>query len=176
MKAPVDPGAMEAWETALWRTVTAQFYGDPDYSIHGPAHWRRVRQNGLILATRTAADVAVVRLFSVFHDARRLNDMRDPDHGARGGKYAGELRTQGLFSVSDTAFALLVEACNGHTDGFHHDDPAVGTCWDADRLDLGRCGITPDAHFMSTEFAREIARAGSVQPFLAGDNLPAVRL
>ena len=172
MKAPVHPGVTEEWETPLWRTVAAQFHGDPDYSIHGPAHWRRVLANGLLLATRTGADATVVRLFAVFHDARRLNDMRDPDHGARGAEYAARLRAQGLFTVSDGEFALLVEACNGHTEGFHHDDHTVGTCWDADRLDLGRCGMTPDAHFMSTEFAREIARTGSVQPFLAGANLP----
>ena len=173
MKAPVLARAEEGWEVAVWRLATAQFHRDPELSIHGPAHWRRVLRNGLLLATRTGADETVVRLFAVFHDARRLNDMHDPDHGARGARYAAELRAQGLFSVSDEVFALLVEACNGHTDGFHHDDPTVGTCWDADRLDLGRCGMIPDAQFMSTEFAREIARAGSVQPFLAGANLPA---
>ena len=172
MNAPVLPGAVEGWETALWRTVTAQFHGDPDRSIHGAAHWRRVLRNGLLLATRTGADVTVVRLFAVFHDSRRYNDMDDPHHGVRGAEYAAKLRAENLYQVADAAFALLEEACNGHTDGFHHDDLTVGTCWDADRLDLGRCGMTPDAHFMSTEFAREIARAGSVQPFLAGANLP----
>ena len=163
---------MEGWEVALWQHATAQFRGDPDHSIHGPTHWGRVRRNGLLLATRTNADEIVVRLFAVFHDARRLNDMHDPDHGARGAEYAAKLREQAMFSVPDATFALLKEACDGHTDGFHHDDPTIGTCWDADRLDLGRCGFVPDAHFMSTEFAREIARAGSLQPFLAGTNLP----
>ena len=161
------------WETALWRQVTTDFHGDPVGSIHGPAHWRRVLRNGLLLATHTGADPLVVWLFAAFHDARRLNDMTDPDHGARGAKYAADLRAQGWFTVSDAQFAVLEEACNGHTDGLHHAEPTVGTCWDADRLDLGRCGFVPDAHFMSMEFAREVARAGSVQPFLSRAGFPA---
>ena len=168
MNTPVEAGVEQGWEADLWQTVTAQFQGHPDSSIHGPAHWRRVRRNGLLLATRTGADPLVVRLFAVFHDSRRLDDGTDAGHGARGATYAARLRDEGRFTVSDEAFVRLTEACNDHTDGFHHDDPTVGTCWDADRLDLGRCGMIPDAHFMSTGFAREIARAGSVQPFLAG--------
>ena len=174
MSAPTEQGVpMAAWETALWRQVTAEFHGDPEGSIHGPVYWRRVLRNGLLLATRTGADPLVVRLFAVFHDSRRVNDMTDPDHGVRGAKYAAELRTQAMFNATDEQFALVQEACNGHTDGLHHHDPTVGTCWDADRLDLGRCGFVPDAHFMSTGFAREIARAGSVQPFLERAKLAA---
>ena len=30
------------------------------------------------------------------------------------------------------------------------DDPTIGTCWDADRLDIGRVGIIPHERFMST--------------------------
>lgn len=172
MNTPAEQGGpIPAWEAALWRQVTAAFHGDPEDSIHGPAHWRRVLRNGLLLAAQTGADPLVVRLFAVFHDARRVNDMTDPGHGTRGAEYAATLRTQGLFTASDEQFARLQEACNGHTEGLHHPDPTVGTCWDADRLDLGRCGFVPDAHFMSTGFAREVARAGSVQPFLKRANL-----
>ncbi len=175
MKAPlVDFGAMAAWEALLWEKVSAQFHNGPQ-SIHGPSHWRRVLGNALLLATRTGADVAVVRMFAVFHDSRRINDMTDPDHGTRGAAYAAEARAVGLFTLSDDQFALLHAACVGHTDGLHHADPTIGTCWDADRLDLGRCGMVPDAKFMSTAFAREIARAGSVQPFLAEAGFAASR-
>ena len=166
MNTLLDPGVMDGWEASLWKTVSAQFHNGPT-SIHGPSHWRRVLRNGLLLAVRTGADTAVVRMFAVFHDSRRVNDMTDPDHGARGAQYAAEARAAGLFTLSDAQFARLHEACVGHTDGFHHVDPTVGTCWDADRLDLGRCGMIPDAKFMSTPFAREIACAGSVEPFLA---------
>ncbi|MEI8109113.1 MAG: hypothetical protein WCI46_14970 [Verrucomicrobiota bacterium] len=40
----------------LWHLVTDQFHA-PVYSVHGPDHWRRVERNGLLLATRTGADL-----------------------------------------------------------------------------------------------------------------------
>jgi uncharacterized protein len=149
---------------ALWDAVTAQYHGGL-YSIHGPAHWRRVEQNGLLLAQRTGADVTVVKLFALFHDAKRLNEGHDEGHGARGAAYASELRAE-LSGLDERRFGLLRYACTWHTDEEHSEDPTIGTCWDADRLDLGRVGIIPDAAFMSTAFGKQIAQAGSIYPFL----------
>jgi uncharacterized protein len=148
----------------LWQHVAAQFH-DPEYSVHGPGHWRRVERNGLLIATRSGADVIVVRLFALFHDSRRENDGWDHGHGARGAQYAALLRGVN-FELPDEQFDLLHYACTWHTDGHHHDDPTIATCWDADRLDLGRVGIIPSPEFMSTEFGREIAAFGSIHPFL----------
>src|SRR5262245_20506314 len=119
----------------LWEHVTAQFPGHPR-SIHGPWHWRRVERNGLWIASRTRAGVTVVRLFALFHDSRRENDGIDHGHGARGAELAAELRGA-LFELPDAAFDLLRRACIGHTEERHSADPTIGTCWDADRLDLG---------------------------------------
>src|SRR5262245_33584211 len=71
----VNPGGfdMDIDFERLWRTVAAQFVGRTT-SIHGPAHWRRVERNGLLLAERTGADMEVVRLFALFHDSRRETD------------------------------------------------------------------------------------------------------
>ncbi len=148
----------------LWQLVTGQFHA-PGYSVHGPDHWRRVERNGLLLATRTGADIAVVRLFALFHDSRRENDGWDDNHGARGAEYATRLRGT-AYDLPDDRFELLHYACIWHTDGEHHDDPTIATCWDADRLDLGRVGIIPDPEFMSTDFGREIAVYGSIRPFI----------
>jgi len=148
----------------LWKLVTAQIHS-PSYSVHGPAHWRRVERNGLLLATRTGADVSVVRLFALFHDSRRENDGWDAGHGARGAEYAATLRGA-LYDLPDDHFELLRYACVWHTDAEHHDDPTIATCWDADRLDLGRVGVIPAPEFMSTDFGRRIASCGSIQPFL----------
>jgi len=57
----------------LWNLVTGQCHASA-HSLHGPAHWRRVERNGLLLATRTGADSTIVRLFSIFHDSSREND------------------------------------------------------------------------------------------------------
>ena len=52
---------------------------------------------------------------------------------------------------------LLVVACQGHSDGQTHEDVTVSTCWDADRLDLGRVGIRPDPRRLCTAAARDPA-------------------
>jgi len=148
----------------LWELVTRQFH-ELEYSVHGPDHWRRVERNGLLLATRTGADVAVVRLFALFHDSRRENDGWDPGHGARGAAFAASLRGS-AYELSDERFELLRHACEWHTDGEFHENPTIATCWDADRLDLGRVSIVPDPAYMSTEFGREIAAHGSIEPFV----------
>lgn len=138
----------------LWRHLTNQFRCDPR-SIHGPSHWRRVEHNGLLIAPKSCANVTVVRLFAVFHDACRVNENRDDGHGARGAALAISLRGV-LFDLPDQEFELLHRACTEHTDGQLCTDATIGTCWDADRLDLGRVGIHPQASFMSTEYGRHL--------------------
>ncbi|BCU77864.1 hypothetical protein llg_25790 [Luteolibacter sp. LG18] len=151
---------------ALWRRVTASSHRPEwEHTVHGPDHWRRVERNAVLLATRTGADVDVVRLFALFHDSRRENDGHDPEHGARGAAHAAELRGT-AYALDDARFELLRLACTGHTDGLHHPDPTIGTCWDADRLDLGRVGMIPDPYYMSTAFGKEIAARGSIFEFL----------
>ena len=150
----------------LWEHVTREFQCHRE-SIHGPGHWRRVERNGLILASHSGAVVEVVRLFAVFHDSRRTHDGWDNTHGARGADYAKSPRGK-LFDLSNEHFQLLHEASTWHTHGRLSDQPTIGTCWDADRLDLGRVGMKPKARYMSTAFAREITARGAIEPFLSG--------
>jgi uncharacterized protein len=150
---------------SLWNRVAAHFAGQ-GLSFHGPEHWRRVERNGLLLARQTGANVNIVRLFALFHDSRRLNDGWDPGHGKRGAEFAASLRGT-AFQLADNEFALLHYACAWHTEGKTHEDTTIATCWDADRLDLGRVGITPDPKRMCTEFGRTVAAAGSVESFLS---------
>ncbi len=75
-----------------------------------------------------------------------------------------------MYHVDDLSFALLEEACIGHTDRDFSDEPTIGTCWDADRLDLGRVGMIPNPDLMSTSFGKEIARVGSIYPFLSQED------
>jgi uncharacterized protein len=150
---------------ALWKAASDQFPLSA-LSVHGPAHWRRVERNGLLLATKTGADETVVRLFALFHDSQRHNENHDPRHGRRGATLAAKMRGK-FFELDDDSFATLVYACTWHTDERQNDDPTIGSCFDADRLDLGRVGIIPDADHMSTTFGRIIADRGSIQPFLS---------
>jgi uncharacterized protein len=122
-------------------------------SLHGLAHWERVRENGFALASVTdGADAQVVLFFALFHDSMRLNDGHDPDHGRRGSALARELAD--ILPLEPWQLDRLIAACHGHTDGSVSDDPTVGACWDADRLDLPRVGIRPEARLLSTAAAR----------------------
>jgi uncharacterized protein len=122
---------------------------------HGVVHWARVATNGRRLADSTGADHEVVTLFALFHDARRVNEFEDPDHGLRGAQLAHKLRGT-LVHLSPPRFELLYEACRLHTDGLTEGDPTLRTCWDADRLDLGRVGITPTPRYLATDAARDL--------------------
>ncbi len=93
-----------------------------------------------------------MQLFAVFHDSRRINETTDFGHGQRGADFAAELRGD-LFDLSDGAFDLLHTACAGHTDGETDGDITIHTCFDADRLDLGRVGIMPEPRRLCTDAA-----------------------
>jgi len=129
-------------------------YALPVIGSHGPVHWARVLENGRRLAERTGANVRVVDLFAVFHDARRINEGIDHGHGRRGAELAESIRGS-LFDLPDGEFELLFEACVRHTDGFTEADLTIQTCWDADRLDLGRVGIDPRPEFLCTDAAKD---------------------
>ena len=132
----------------------------PNYPLraegtHGVSHWARVLENGAALAKTTQADLQIVLLFAVFHDCQRLNEGWDDGHGLRGAEMAREYRGT-HFELSDRRFELLFEACAYHTDGLTYGDPTVLTCWDADRLDLGRVGAWPDRDRLCTDATKDI--------------------
>ena len=128
-------------------------YALPIFGDHGVSHWARVLENGCKLAEINGANTTVVSLFAVFHDSRRVNECTDPDHGLRGADFARELRGQ-LLEVTDHEFNLLCRACEGHTHERTHPDVTIQTCWDSDRLDLGRVGITPHPDKLCTDAAK----------------------
>ncbi|QJR35828.1 hypothetical protein [Gemmatimonas groenlandica] len=130
-------------------------YALPVNGYHGVVHWARVLENGLLVAEENGADAEVVRLFALFHDSCRVNEHRDYGHGTRGGNLARSLRGT-LVHLSDARFDLLYDACALHTDGLTTGDATLLACWDADRLDLGRVGITPKPELLCTDAARAL--------------------
>jgi uncharacterized protein len=139
---------------AIARTILDD-YALPTRGLHGVVHWARVLENGLRIATANGADQEIVTLFALFHDARRVNEDRDDDHGLRGGELARSLRGK-LVHLDDDRFELLFEACRLHTDGHTTGDRTLLACWDADRLDLGRVGMTPDPKRLGTKAGRNL--------------------
>lgn len=134
----------------------------PVHGYHGIVHWARVFENGLRIAQTTGADPEVVTLFALFHDSRRVNEDQDDDHGLRGGEFARSLRGN-LVHLEDDRFELLFEACRLHTDGLTTGDRTLLACWDADRLDIGRVGITPDPRRLCTDAGRKLLRWANVR-------------
>lgn len=123
-------------------------------SIHGYAHWLRVCENGLRLAAMNGANARTIILFSFIHDIARENEGYDYQHGPRA---ASILRSeiQGRYlDLDEDELDQLAEAVAGHTNGHCLADLTVQTCWDADRLDLGRVGIEPDPDRLCTVEAR----------------------
>jgi uncharacterized protein len=104
----------------------------------------------------------VIELFAIFHDACRLSDKKDDDHGPRAAKFVRSLR--GEIDLGDEAFGLLALACDCHTRGPRFPcDVTVLTCLDADRLDIPRVGLWIRPALLFTDAAREprtIAWAG----------------
>ena len=138
------------------------------HGIHGVTHWQRVRENGLRLAQMNGADALVVELFAFLHDIKRVNDGHDPQHGQRAADFVRTLcwtrhgqcseepdRDGALIRLSDAQFEHLTYACAHHTEGLVEGPLTVRTCWDADRLDLGRVGIIPDPRRLCTAAARD---------------------
>ncbi len=122
--------------------------------IHGWEHWVRVCENGLHLASQNGANQTVVALFAFTHDMDRRNDSIDPFHGKRAARRI-ETELQGkFFELSPGELSHLLQAVTLHTSGLVRADITVQTCWDADRLDLGRAGIMPHPRRLCTPQAK----------------------
>ena len=124
--------------------------------IHGPSHWAHVIRNGIYISEKEHLSPVVMKCFALLHDSQRLNDNEDPYHGQRAADYAISIRETYL-DITDIDFERLVLACTHHTKSIETSDIFVHACWDADRLDLGRVGITPDSYFLNTQTAKLIA-------------------
>ena len=136
-------------QARLLKEILSQFRIDPK-GVHGPSHWARVKHHGLLIGEKVGADLDVVSLFAFLHDSQRENEYRDPEHGRRAGQYAKQLNHD-FFELSDLQMTLLNLAMEGHSEGGVHTQATIQTCWDADRLDLGRVGIKPAAQFLSKD-------------------------
>lgn len=156
-------------ERQLLRAVMCRFCL-PREGLHGPAHWARVLENGLRLADSVKVDRRVLELFALLHDSQRICDGIDREHGRRAADMAWNLRT--WLGLDDAGFKRLFVALAGHDEAQPDpEDDTVRVCWDAERLDLARLGITPRPAFLFTAAARapetiawacERSRSGSV--------------
>jgi uncharacterized protein len=122
--------------------------------IHGYPHWVRVRENGLRLSKINGANPDVIELFAFLHDICRRSNGTDPGHGKRAAEFIDSLETK-LINLSETDLDSLKYACTYHDQGLVEGNITVQTCWDADRLDLGRVGTVPSPRYLCTSAAKQ---------------------
>jgi uncharacterized protein len=136
-------------------------------SLHGIKHWQTVERNAHYLASFNNADTEVLSYFAYFHDCMRENELIDIGHGPRGASFAKKHRDK--IPLDDIQFKQLTDACKGHTYGERPECITINTCWDADRLDLVRVGISPKEEYLYSEEAKRIANEADfiiLQPLL----------
>lgn len=135
-------------DTEIWRSP-----------IHGLSHWQRVLENGALICEADGGDIDIITYFSYLHDSCRWNEDHDPSHGPRAAAYAK--RHRDLFDLDDGQFKLLISACSGHTFSKPGNkaamDKTLAACWDADRLDLPRVGVTPTPNLLFTKFGKLVS-------------------
>ncbi|MCU7940149.1 MAG: hypothetical protein KZQ64_00605 [gamma proteobacterium symbiont of Bathyaustriella thionipta] len=122
--------------------------------VHGVSHWARVRINGLLIARQNGANQRIVELFAFLHDSQREADFNDPFHGERAAEFIQSLPNE-LLIINDQEKELLMLACADHSKGFVDGDVTIRTCWDADRLDLGRGGQRPNINKLCTDISKQ---------------------
>jgi uncharacterized protein len=141
----------------LLKEVLSQFRISKN-GVHGPNHWARVRHHGLEIGRQVGADLLVVELFAFLHDSQRVDEYEDRHHGERAAEYAVSLN-QRYFDLTPAGLDDLTHAIRLHSEGDVHHNSTIQSCWDADRLDLGRVGIKPKAKYLSLFAAQRIEDA-----------------
>lgn len=122
--------------------------------FHGPRHWERVSLHARAVARSLGIDPLVPHVFGLAHDSQREDEGIDPEHGARAAAFIEEHR-ESLFSfLRDEEVRQLANACDLHSHGVTEGSPIEMACWDGDRLDLWRVGITPNPAYLCTGYAR----------------------
>lgn len=126
--------------------------------IHGLNHWKRVEAFGLLMAeVCPEADKEVISWFAYTHDSMRTDDGCCTEHGPNAAELIDKVRDTYMSELSDEQIGKLRTACYHHTFEKNAEDITVDICFDADRLDLLRCGLTPDPQMMAGEIGAELA-------------------
>ena len=127
-------------------------------STHGWGHWARVEHHAKTVAAIRGGDVPVAELFALLHDSCREDEFEDEFHGEWGAEFTRSLN--GLyFDLELSRLDLLCFAIRDHSKGYVSGDATIQSCWDGDRLDLGRIGRSPLPKYLSAEAALMIEQA-----------------
>lgn len=124
-------------------------------TTHGVEHWDRVAKFGRMLYQK-GADMDVIMAFAYLHDTERKDNAVDIEHGKRASLLINKIRETELSALGDEQIEKLKRACELHTTEHRTGDLTIDTCFDADRMDLLRVGITPSPERMATQRGAEL--------------------
>lgn len=118
--------------------------------MHGELHWRGVAWAGLrVRELAPGISPGVMVAFGLLHDCRRETDDWDPEHGERAALVAARSRPLKRLLGAEGR-ELVAEACRLHERGMtRREAPAIGACWDADRVNLVRLGFRLDPRYFT---------------------------
>lgn len=123
--------------------------------FHGPDHWTRVGVHARNMARAHGVDPLVPTLFALVHDSQREDEGYDAEHGPRAAKFVLERRKDLFAFLRDDQIEDLRVACDLHSTGQVLGTAIQRCCWDADRLDLWRVGIEPNAALLCHSESRK---------------------
>lgn len=154
------------WKASLAATTVARTSHD-----HGPRHWRDVARVGLKVGTAMElrpAYLLPVFFFAAVHDTQRQSEFHDPEHGERAAEIMKMLVPPNPIIKGDVERELHRALCEHDKGGVEEDVWLVQACWDADRLTIGRVGITPMVEYMSSypvrnDFDRFVEMADAIR-------------
>jgi len=117
------PYADDADDAGAWAgrvtDVPTEWFTHDSY-LHGVSHTQRVHIHARRLVSAlgwTDADADVVLSAAVWHDIGRINDGRDPRHGARSAARVVKLGLQASLSAADARLALFAVRYHCRSDG-----------------------------------------------------------
>jgi uncharacterized protein len=129
-------------------------------SEHGPEHWDTVGLNAAILLSANNLNPITGFVFGTLHDCLRENEEDDPYHGHRAAGWIknNRKRLKKLDLTEDEIDCLEYAALIHHTGETPDHGTIEGCCTDADRLDLGRVGISLNSRLFSSNQAVGLIR------------------
>jgi uncharacterized protein len=135
--------------------VVPQFRLPLHHGWHGIDHWARVWVNARHLCRELRVDPTVPCWFAFLHDSQRCSEGSDFNHGQAAARFARHHHALGAIALDAAQLAHLESACTHHSDGRIAGPLIEQICWDADRLDLARVGVSPDPRRLCTIIAKD---------------------
>ena len=146
------------------RSFTAERWPESMGKTHGVNHWDRVARFGEMLF-QEGADMDVIQALAYLHDSQRNNDGEDYEHGPRASKFIDTIRVSQLSALNDEQIDKLKRACELHTIEDRTGDITIDICFDSDRMDLLRVGITPLPDRMATKKGADLVSIPNYKEF-----------